>query len=50
MMNRLYGMVNQRKALSRSSRDRCQRSLPSQIFYTSREGFERAQNLSEIVQ
>ena len=40
-------MVDQRKAFSLiSSRDHCQRSLPSRISDTPRVGFEPAQNLS----
>ena len=40
-------MVNRRKASSLiSSRNHCQRSSPSQIFDTPREGFEPAQNLN----
>ena len=41
------GMVDRRKVLSLiSSRDHCQRSLPSQISNPPRAGFKPAQNLS----
>ena len=47
MMNCICGMVDRRKAFSLiSSRDHCQRSLPSRISNTPRGGFEPAQNLS----
>ena len=47
MMNCFCGMVDRRKAFSLiSNRDYCQRSSSSRISYTSRAGFEPAQNLS----
>ena len=47
MMNCFCGMIDRRKAFSLiSSRDHCQRSLPSRISDTPRAGFEPAQNLS----
>ena len=47
MMNCFCGMVERRKAFSLiSSRDRYQRSSPSQISDTPWAGFEPAQNLS----
>ena len=47
MMNCFFGMVDRRKALNFiSSQDHCQRSSPSQILDTLREGLEPAQNLS----
>ena len=46
-MNCFCGMFDRRKAISLiSSRDHCQRSLPSRISDTPRAGFEPAQNLS----
>ena len=47
LMNCFCGTVDQQKAFSLiSSREHCQRFLPSQIFDTPRAGFELAQNLS----
>ena len=48
MMNCFCGMVVDRRKLFSliSSRNHCQRSLPSRISDTPRAGFERAQNLS----
>ena len=47
MMNGFCGMVDRRKAFRLiSSRDHCQRSLPSRISDTPQAGFEPAQNLS----
>ena len=47
MMNCFCGMVDRRKAFSLiSSRDHCQRSLPSRISDTPQAGFEPAQNLN----
>ena len=47
MMNCFCGMGDQRKAFGLiSSRDHCERSLPSRISDTPRAGFEPAQNLS----
>ena len=47
MMNCFCGMVDGRKAFSViSSQNHCQRSSPSQISDTPREGFEPAPNLS----
>ena len=47
MMNCVYGMIDQRKALSRiSSQGHCQGSSISRISDTLRAGFEPAQNLS----
>ena len=47
MMNCFCGMVDQQKAFSLiSSQDHCQRSSPSRISDTAREGFKSAQNMS----
>ena len=47
MMNCLCGIVDRRTAFSLiSSRDHCQRPLPSRISDMSQAGFEPAQDLS----
>ena len=47
IMNCFWGMADRQKAFSLiSSRDHCQRSLPSHISDTPWPGFEPAQNLS----
>ena len=47
MMNCFCGMIERRKAFSLiSSRDHCQRFLPSRISNTPRTRFDPAQNLS----